>query len=753
MYKNRFTLLFSLLVLILNGTHLPIVRAAQASSAKEAPVSSSNQSGPRLLNSPACIDLDDVDEAVATEERIQNAPRMINPAISVPSLSLAPSSDTGVSNSDQLTGNNMPIFEGQATPGQEVYIFDGNVEIGQATSDPSGYWNFVPAVCTALPDGQHVIKAQAGNGDGTYSPLSSALTITIDTDPPAMPSIDLPQNQGNGQTGSTITISGHAGANLTVKVMDGMTLETTIASNNRGRWSINLTGLNPGTHVFRAKAVDAAGNESPSFNDVSVTVDTNAGHASSANNSQVHLVPFLQIGKYTLLRAPRSQAARPPTATNTPTRTPTAIRTPTRTTTASPTATNTPTRTPTDTASPTATDTPTLTPTDTASPTATHTPTLTPTDTASPTATDMPTLTPTDTASPTATHTPTLTPTDTPTDTASPTATDTPTLTPTDTASPTATHTPTPSATLTATGTSTPTATATTPASVVAVAVGDTACGTGSSGNCQQLATSNLAISLNPDVVFPLGDNQYECGGLNDFYQYYDPTWGRMKPKAFPAIGNHEYQTSTNPSDPCYNAPTGAPGYFTYYGSVSTPNDPGCTVNCGGYYSYDVGAWHIIVLNSICSQVSGCGLGSPQEIWLKNDLAAHSNVCTLAYWHYPRYTSGISGTTFVQGLKTFWQDLYNGGVDVILNGHDHDYERFAPMNVNGNLDTAHGIREFIIGTGGKSYHGFITVAANSEVRFSNTFGVMKMTLNPTSYNWQFIPVSGGNTDSGSENCR
>jgi hypothetical protein len=261
-------------------------------------------------------------------------------------------------------------------------------------------------------------------------------------------------------------------------------------------------------------------------------------------------------------------------------------------------------------------------------------------------------------------------------------------------------------------------------------------------------------INVNPDIVIPLGDNQYECASLNDFNQYYDPTWGRVKGKSFPAIGNHEYQTSTDSANPCYNAATGAPGYFTYFGSASTPNQPDCRVNCQGYYSYDVGAWHIIVLNSICSQVGGCGLGSPEEVWLKNDLAAHLNLCTLAYWHYPRYTSGLSGTTFTLGLKAFWQDLYNGGVDVILNGHDHDYERFAPMDPNGNLDTAHGIRQFVIGTGGKSYHSFTTIASNSEVRISNTFGVMKMTLNTTSYDWRFIPVSGGNlTDSGSEGCR
>jgi hypothetical protein len=280
------------------------------------------------------------------------------------------------------------------------------------------------------------------------------------------------------------------------------------------------------------------------------------------------------------------------------------------------------------------------------------------------------------------------------------------------------------------------------------------ACGTSSAGNCQQAATANLGVNVNPDIVLPLGDNQYECGSLADFNQFYDPTWGRLKTKSFPAIGNHEYQTDTDPTQPCYNAVSGAPGYFSYFGRAATPNQPNCTVNCNGYYSYDAGAWHIVVLNSVCSQVGGCGLGSPEEIWLKNDLAAHPAVCTLAYWHYPRFTSGLSGATFLAGLKAFWQDLYNGGVDVILNGHDHDYERFAPMDINGNLDPAHGIRQIVVGTGGKSHHSFTTIVPNSEVRNSITFGVLKLTLNATSYSWQFIPVPGSSfTDSGSENCR
>jgi hypothetical protein len=285
------------------------------------------------------------------------------------------------------------------------------------------------------------------------------------------------------------------------------------------------------------------------------------------------------------------------------------------------------------------------------------------------------------------------------------------------------------------------------------MAAGDIACGTGSAGNCQQSATANLLVNGSPNIVLPLGDNQYECGSLSDFNSFYGSSWGQVKGITYPSIGNHEYQTSTSSTQPCFNAPAGAPGYFTYFGNAATPNQPGCTSNCNGYYSYDVGGWHIVVLNSVCSQVGGCGLGSPEETWLKNDLAAHPATCTLAYWHYPRYTSGLSGTTFLNSLSAFWQDLYNSGVEIILNGHDHDYERFAPMDASGKLDTAHGIREFVIGTGGKSHQGETTLAANSEVQNFTTFGVLKLTLNSTSYSWQFIPVAGSTfTDSGSQIC-
>lgn len=289
---------------------------------------------------------------------------------------------------------------------------------------------------------------------------------------------------------------------------------------------------------------------------------------------------------------------------------------------------------------------------------------------------------------------------------------------------------------------------------IIAMTGGDIACGPLGGSGCQQGATAALLTANSPDLVLPLGDNQYECGSLSDFQNYYGPSWGQVKPNTHPSAGNHEYQVDGTAGQPCYGAPSGAPGYFTYFGNAASPNQPGCTSGCQGYYSYDAGSWHIIVLNSVCNQVGGCGLGSPEETWLRNDLAAHPNVCTLAYWHYPRYTSGLSQSTFVNSLSAFWQDLYNGGADIILNGHDHDYERFAPMDANGNLDATHGIREFIVGTGGKSHQPFGSViAANSQVRDSTTYGVLKLTLGSGSYSWQFIPVAGQTfTDSGSTNC-
>jgi 3',5'-cyclic AMP phosphodiesterase CpdA len=163
------------------------------------------------------------------------------------------------------------------------------------------------------------------------------------------------------------------------------------------------------------------------------------------------------------------------------------------------------------------------------------------------------------------------------------------------------------------------------------------------------------------------------------------------------------------------------------------------------------GRWHLIALNSNCSDVGGCGVGSPQEKWLKADLAANKALCTLAYWHHPRFSSALHGDN--PDSDAFWQDLYAAGVELILNGHDHDYERFAPQTPAAVADPKRGIREFVVGTGGRNFYPFKQIRANSERRDNKTFGVLSLTLHPTGYDWKFLPVTSQTfTDSGSNVC-
>jgi hypothetical protein len=268
---------------------------------------------------------------------------------------------------------------------------------------------------------------------------------------------------------------------------------------------------------------------------------------------------------------------------------------------------------------------------------------------------------------------------------------------------------------------------------VIATA-GDIAClkSTASPVTCHQGATAALVRQIAPAAVLALGDEQYETGTLDAFTGSYDPTWGQFKAITRPVAGNHEYQTS------------GASGYYAYFGAAA--GDPG-----KGYYSYDIGSWHMIALNGNCNDVGGCGPDSPQERWLAADLASRHSTCTLAYWHQPRFSSGEHGDE--AAYATFWKDLYAAGADVVLNGHDHDYERFAPQDPAAQPDPSKGIREFVVGTGGKSHYNFPKISANSEVRNADTFGVLQMTLHPRSYDWQFLPEPGGTfTDSGTGTC-
>jgi Bacterial pre-peptidase C-terminal domain len=246
--------------------------------------------------------------------------------------------------------------------------------------------------------------------------------------------------------------------------------------------------------------------------------------------------------------------------------------------------------------------------------------------------------------------------------------------------------------------------------------------------------TAALLGPLAPQFVVPLGDASGEYGYLSEYTGCYDATWGAFKAVSYPAPGNHDYEGDST-----------AAGYFTYFGAAAgTPGQ--------GWYSYDVGAWHVIALNSNCGLVGGCGAGSPEVQWVKQDLAAHPAACTLAYFHHPLFTStpepGYNGP-----VDSIFQALYNGGADVVLNAHSKSYERFAPQDPSGHANPAYGIREFIVGTGGEPLDPTNTHAANSEAWQASTLGVLKLTLHATSYDWQFVPVPGSSySDSGTGSC-
>ncbi len=295
----------------------------------------------------------------------------------------------------------------------------------------------------------------------------------------------------------------------------------------------------------------------------------------------------------------------------------------------------------------------------------------------------------------------------------------TPTDTPTPGPSPTQTNTPTP--------TNTPTVT-NTPSSggIIFVGAGDIA-------DCSRVEDERTAQLLDniPGTVFTIGDNAYPNGAAASFSNCYEPTWGRHKSRTHPAVGDNEYSTS------------GASGYFNYFGAAA--GDP-----TKGYYSYNLGSWHIITLNSNCSNVGGCGPNSPQGQWLQADLNANQSSCILAIHHEPLFSSKSGDGDLVD----FWNPLYAAGADIVLSGHRHNYERFAQQTPNGVLDPGRGIRQFVVGTGGSSLSSFNSgTAANSQVRNANTYGVLKLTLHENSYDWVFIPIAGQTfTNSGSAQC-
>ena len=271
------------------------------------------------------------------------------------------------------------------------------------------------------------------------------------------------------------------------------------------------------------------------------------------------------------------------------------------------------------------------------------------------------------------------------------------------------------------------------------VAVGDIACPAGettSSTNCQQQATATLAANQHPNDVLPLGDTQYNSGLFSEFQGAgaYNATWGVFNPIVHPVPGNHEYDTS------------GAGGYFQYFGAAANPPN--------GNYSFNIGAWHVIALNSDCSD-SGCAdsvagaTSSAQVSWLQSDLAANRSACTLAYWHHPRFASGFVSDS--PGVGPLWTALYNAHADVVLNGHDHLYERYAQQDPNGNA-TPNGIREFVVGTGGESLSPIVSAEPNLQVSDSSDFGVLGLTLGAGSYDWAFRSTSGTVIDSGTTAC-
>lgn len=270
--------------------------------------------------------------------------------------------------------------------------------------------------------------------------------------------------------------------------------------------------------------------------------------------------------------------------------------------------------------------------------------------------------------------------------------------------------------------------------SVRVVVAADLACTPGAepeARDCQQEATHQVAERLRPDAVLLAGDLQYEHGTAEEFAGAFDASWGRMRSIIHPAAGNHEYDTEG-----------GAP-YFDYFGAAAGRRDQ-------GWYSLDLGAWHVIALNSNCDEVGGCGEGSAQLDWLRADLAQHRNRCVMAFWHHPRWSHAKHGDHAETG--PFMTALYDAGAEAVMVGHDHDYQRFEPRSPDGVRDPARGIRQFVVGMGGRSLYS-IDATDGLEAHDENTFGVLAMTLRPDGYDWEFVPAAGGSyRDQGSAAC-
>ena len=279
--------------------------------------------------------------------------------------------------------------------------------------------------------------------------------------------------------------------------------------------------------------------------------------------------------------------------------------------------------------------------------------------------------------------------------------------------------------------------------------------GLGFGGDCVAASTASLLTGI--DAVLPLGDDQYNCGGVSAFEQSYGPTWGVKRAITYPVPGDKDWTTSGGTDCPA----TPGAGYQTYFSSSGGlfGSPVPAVVNASdtsAYYSYNLGSWHIIALNTapcVLNNPGFCAAGSAQDLWLQNDLAHDTSACTLAYYQNPRWASTASGSGGDSTMQQLWQDLYKGGADAVLNGDSHWYERFAPQNASGVIDNTYGVREFIVGTGGAGLEPPGTEAPTSQVLNATTHGIIKITLHNGSYSWQFINNGESTfTDSGSANC-
>lgn len=279
----------------------------------------------------------------------------------------------------------------------------------------------------------------------------------------------------------------------------------------------------------------------------------------------------------------------------------------------------------------------------------------------------------------------------------------------------------------------TPTPGSTLPPSPAAAAI---LVGAGDIASCSSGGDDATAALLDTvgGTVFTLGDNAYESGTTSEFNDCYGPNWGRdaIRSRTRPVPGNHDYNTA------------GATGYYGYYGAAA--GDP-----TKGYYAYDQGTWRVYVLNSNCASIGGCDAGSAQAQWLRGDLATNPRACVVAMWHHPRFSSGQHGSS--TATQALWQALYDANAELVLTGHDHLYERFAPQTATGVADPARGLTEIIVGTGGRSHYAFVTIRANSVVRNNDTFGVLRLSLAAGSWAFLFVPEAGKTfSDSGSGTC-